>query len=90
MHPWLGPVDCVLLRPAEISFASDELRVARIECEFDPTGDDVLSGLPGIGGLFASLSGLLGAIGGVIGAAVGLVSSVLSVVPMALAIFSFG
>lgn len=90
MHPWLGPVDCVLLRPAEISFASDELRVARIECEFDPTGDDVLSGLPGIGGLFASLSGLLGAIGGVIGAAIGLVSSVLSVVPMALAIFSFG
>jgi hypothetical protein len=90
MHPWLGPVDCVLLRPAEISFASDELRVARIECEFDPTGDDVLSGLPGVGGLFASLTGLLGAIGGVIGTAVGLVSSVLSVVPMALAIFSFG
>ena len=90
MHPWRGPIDCVLLRPAEISFASDELRVARIECEFDPTGDDVLSGLPGLGGLFASLSGLLGAIGGIIGAAVGLVSSVLSVAPMALAIFSFG
>lgn len=90
MHPWRGPIDCVLLRPAEISFASDELRVARIECEFDPTGDDVLAGLPGLGGLFASLSGLLGAIGGIIGAAVGLVSSVLSVVPMALAIFSFG
>lgn len=90
MHPWRGPIDCVLLRPAEISFAADELRVARIECEFDPTGDDVLSGLPGIGGLFASLTGLLGAIGGIIGAAVGLVSSVLSVVPMALAIFSFG
>jgi hypothetical protein len=92
MHPWLGPVDCVLLRPAEISFASDELRVARIECEFDPTGEDVLSGLAGglLGGVFASLSGLLGAVGGLIGAAVGLVSSVLSVVPMALAIFSFG
>lgn len=90
MHPWLGPVDCVLLRPAEISFAADELRVARIECEFDPTGDSVLSGLPGIGGLFASLTGLLGAVTGIIGAAVGLVSSVLSVVPMALAIFSFG
>ena len=92
MHPWLGPVDCVLLRPAEISFASDELRVARIECEFDPTGEDVLSGLAGglLGGVFASLSGLLGAVGGLIGAAVGLVSSVLSVVPMALAVFSFG
>lgn len=92
MHPWLGPVDCVLLRPAEISFASDELRVARIECEFDPTGDDVLPGLAGglLGGVFASLGGLLGAVGGLIGAAVGLVSSVLSVVPMALAIFSFG
>lgn len=92
MHPWLGPVDCVLLRPAEISFASDELRVARIECEFDPTGEDALSGLAGglLGGVFASLTGLLGAVGGLIGAAVGLVSSVLSVVPMALAIFSFG
>ena len=92
MHPWLGPVDCVLLRPAEISFASDELRVARVECEFDPTGEDALSGLAGglLGGVFASLSGLLGAVGGLIGAAVSLVSSVLSVVPMALAIFSFG
>lgn len=90
MDPWLGPKDCVLIRPARISFASDELRVARVQLVFDPTGDGLLSGLPGISGLFASLSGLLGAIGGVIGAAVGLVSSVLSVVPMALAIFSFG
>lgn len=92
MHPWRGPIDCVLLRPAEISFAADELRVARIECEFDPTGEDALSGLAGglLGGVFASLGGLLGAVGGLIGAAVGLVSSVLSVVPMALAIFSFG
>lgn len=91
MHPWRGPIDCVLLRPAEISFASDELRVARIECEFDPTGNDVLSGLVGgLGGLLGSLTGLLGAVGGLIGAAAGIVSSVLSVVPMALAVFSFG
>lgn len=92
MHPWRGPIDCVLLRPADISFASDELRVARIECEFDPTGDDALGGLAGglLGGVFASLGGLLGAVGGLLGSAVGLVGSVLSAVPMALAIFSFG
>lgn len=96
MHPWRGPIDCVLLRPAEISFASDELRVARIEAEFDPTGDDALGGLAGgflgglVGGLFSSLSGLLGALGGMLSAAFGLASTVLSAVPLALAVYSFG
>ncbi|MBN9438989.1 DNA circularization N-terminal domain-containing protein [Bosea sp. (in: a-proteobacteria)] len=92
IDPWLGPKDCVLIRPARISFASDELRVARVQLVFDPTGEDLLGGLAGglLGGVFASLSGLLGAVGGIIGAAVGLVSSALSFVPMALAVFSFG
>jgi hypothetical protein len=95
MHPWRGPIDCVLLRPAEISFAVDELRVARIECEFDPTGDGPLGGLAGgllgglLGGAFGSLTGLLGAVGGLLGAATGLIGSVLSVALMPLAIFSF-
>jgi hypothetical protein len=87
MHPWRGPIDCVLLRPAEISFAADELRVARIECEFDPTGDGPLGGL--LGGAFGSLTGLLGAVRGLLGAATGLIGSVLSVALMPLAIFSF-
>ncbi|MFC5421021.1 DNA circularization N-terminal domain-containing protein [Bosea eneae] len=95
MHPWRGPIDCVLLRPAEISFAADELRVARVECEFDPTGDGPLGGLAGgllgglLGGAFGSLTGLLGAVGGLLGAATGLIGSVLSVALMPLSIFSF-
>lgn len=96
MDPWLGPKNCVLARPARISFASDELRVARVHLVFDPTGDDAVGGLLGgflggiVGGLFSSLSGLLGAVGGIIGAAAGIVGAALSVVPMALAIYAFG
>jgi prophage DNA circulation protein len=37
VHPWFGPMRCVVSRPADISFASDELRVARIEAELDPS-----------------------------------------------------
>lgn len=83
LHPWRGEITCVLLRPAEISYASDELRVARIEAEFDPTS--------GAGpALISTLSGLISAALALSGAGASLMRGVLGAVPMALAIWSLG
>lgn len=35
-HPWLGDIDVVLARPAEISFSDRELRLARFRASFEP------------------------------------------------------
>lgn len=64
VHPWLGPKLCVVIRPAEISFASDELRVARVEVELDPA---------------AAASFALGGFLGTLGLALGVVSRVISI-----------
>lgn len=97
IHPWRGPIDCVLSRPARISFASDELRVARIDVTFEPTGEEVgVGGLLGgflgglVGGLFSSIAGIIGAVAGVVGAVLGVVNTVLSVAVMAVSIWNFG
>lgn len=97
IHPWRGPIDCVLSRPARISFASDELRVARIDVTFEPTGEEVgVGGLLGgflgglVGGLFSSIAGIIGAVAGVVGAVFGVVNAVLSVAVMAVSIWNFG
>jgi hypothetical protein len=73
LHPWRGQIRCVLLRPARISFASDELMVARIEAEFDPEMRP-----RGPIGLISSLAGLLGAAGDLLAAARALALDVLA------------
>ena len=97
IHPWRGPIDCVLSRPARISFASDELRVARIDVTFEPTGEEVgVGGLLGgflgglVGGLLSSVAGIIGAVAGVVGAVFGVVNTVLGVAVMAVSIWNFG
>lgn len=62
VHPWLGPKQCVVFRPAEISFATDELRVARIDVQFDPVGAVG-------GGILGTLGAVLGVLGRIIGVA---------------------
>lgn len=84
IHPWRGPIRCVLLRPAEISFDSKELRVARIDAEFDPI---MPAGLSQLG---STLSGVVAALTGLRGAGLGLVTAALSASPMALALYSRG
>lgn len=84
IHPWRGPIRCVLLRPAEISFDSKELRVARIDAEFDPVTP------AGIGQLGGTLSGVLSALTALRDAAVSLVTGSLAASPMALALYSRG
>ncbi|MDP3408187.1 DNA circularization N-terminal domain-containing protein, partial [Bosea sp. (in: a-proteobacteria)] len=56
LHPWWGPVRCVLFRPASIEFDVKELRVARIDAEFDPVGP----GLPVVATFTGALSALVG------------------------------
>lgn len=64
IHPWRGPIRCVLFRPARIEFDVSELRVARIDAEFDP----VTSAVP----VIATLGGLVAAAGALIDAAMSL------------------
>jgi hypothetical protein len=84
LHPWRGPIRCVLLRPATIEFDVNELRVARIDAEFDPVGP---AGLAAIG---TSLSGLLTSLTGLGTAATTLATAALSASPLAYALFSQG
>jgi len=78
IHPWRGPIRCVLFRPASIEFDVKELRVARIDAEFDP----VTAG----GSIVATLGAVLVAAGGLIDAAMSLANLALSASPIAAAI----
>lgn len=84
LHPWRGPIRCVLLRPAKISYDTAELRIARIDAEFDPVSTGSLVSLA------TSLAGVIAAISGLTGAATALAGQVLSISPMALTLFSRG
>jgi hypothetical protein len=80
IHPWRGPIRCVLFRPASIEFDVGELRVARIDAEFDP----VVAGA----GFLATLGPLLIAAGALGGAAVALARLALSTSPLAAATYA--
>jgi prophage DNA circulation protein len=80
IHPWRGPIRCVLFRPASIEFDVSELRVARIDAEFDP----VTVGA----GFLATLGPLLVAAGALGGAAVSLARLALSASPLAAATYA--
>lgn len=80
IHPWRGPIRCVLFRPASIEFDVAELRVARIDAEFDP----VTAGAS----FLATLGPLLIAAGALGGAAVALARLALSASPMAAATYA--
>lgn len=80
IHPWRGPIRCVLFRPASIEFDVKELRVARIDAEFDP----VTTGA----GFLATLGPLLVAAGALGGAAVSLARLALSASPLAAATYA--
>lgn len=80
IHPWRGPIRCVLFRPASIEFDVSELRVARIDAEFDPAMQGA--------GFLATLGPLLVAAGALGGAAVALARLALSASPLAAATYS--
>lgn len=80
IHPWRGPIRCVLFRPASIEFDVSELRVARIDAEFDP----VTAGA----GFLATLGAVLVAAGALGGAAVALARLALSASPLAAATYA--
>jgi len=61
IHPWRGPVRCVLIRPARIEFDVSELRVARIDAEFDPIGTSV--SVPNTLGILTGAASALSAAG---------------------------
>ncbi|SIP96274.1 DNA circularization N-terminal domain-containing protein [Bosea sp. TND4EK4] len=79
VHPWRGPIRCVLFRPANIEFDVKELRVARIDAEFDP----VVTGA----GAIATLGALLSSLSVLTGAAVEFARFALAASPMAAAIY---
>lgn len=85
IHPWRGPIRCILLRPATFEYDVQDLRVCRIEAEFDPVTTG-LSGLQTGSTLVAALISLSRAVN----AATSLASHVLSASPMALALYSRG
>jgi prophage DNA circulation protein len=78
IHPWRGPIRCVLFRPAIIEFDVKELRVARIDAEFDPVGPKA--------SILASLSAVLTALTGLASTATALARFVLESQPLAAAI----
>ncbi|HEV2556804.1 MAG TPA: DNA circularization N-terminal domain-containing protein [Bosea sp. (in: a-proteobacteria)] len=78
IHPWRGPITCVLFRPATIEFDVKELRVARIDAEFDPVGPKA--------SIVTSLSAALAALTGLGGTATALARFVLQAQPVAAAI----
>ncbi len=78
IHPWRGPIRCVLFRPANIEFDVKELRIARIDAEFDPVGSKP--------SLVTSIAAALTALTGLAGAATGLARFVLQAQPVAAAI----
>jgi prophage DNA circulation protein len=84
MHPWWGPVRCVLLRPAQIEFDVQELRVARIDAEFDPLQSGAKAQLAG------TLAGVLSALTALASAGTGLAALALAASPMAFALYSRG
>lgn len=79
IHPWRGPIRCVLFRPASIEFDVKELRVARIDAEFDPVAVNA-SVITTLGALLSSLAGLTAA-------AVELCRFMLAASPVAAAIY---
>lgn len=78
IHPWRGPIRCVLFRPANIEFDVKELRVARIDAEFDPVGPKPT--------ILTSISAALSALAGLATAASALSRFVLQASPIAAAI----
>jgi prophage DNA circulation protein len=78
IHPWRGPIRCVLFRPATIEFDVKELRVARIDAEFDPVGPRA--------SILTSIAAALSALSGLGGAASALARFVLQAQPTAAAI----
>jgi prophage DNA circulation protein len=78
IHPWRGPIRCVLFRPANIEFDVKELRIARIDAEFDPVGPKA--------SVVASISAALTALTGLAGTATALARFVLQAQPVAAAI----
>lgn len=83
LHPWLGEMDVVLSRPAEVAFDVKELRVARVEAEFEPT-------MFNAGSIISTLAGLLGALTGLAGAASAFVGVVMSASHLATASWAAG
>lgn len=78
IHPWRGPIRCVLFRPANIEFDVKELRIARIDAEFDPVGPKA--------SIVTSIAAALTALAGLAGAATQLARFVLQAQPVAAAI----
>lgn len=78
IHPWRGPITCVLFRPATIEFDVKELRVARIDAEFDPVGPRA--------SILSSITAALSALTGLAGSASALARFVLQAQPTAAAI----
>lgn len=78
IHPWRGPITCVLFRPATIEFDVKELRVARIDAEFDPVGPRA--------SILSSITAALAALTGLTGSASALARFVLQAQPTAAAI----
>jgi hypothetical protein len=66
VHPWLGPMNVIMLSPGDVSFSDRELRVAR----FSATFTRIEPGAASLG--FSSLTGLTAAISVCISAASGL------------------
>jgi hypothetical protein len=84
IHPWRGPIRCVLLRPATVEYDVKELRVARIDAEFDPVS------APSLLRLVSTLAGALSALVRLGSAATGLVATVLSASPLSLGLYTRG
>lgn len=78
IHPWRGPIRCVLFRPASIEFDVKELRIARIDAEFDPVGPKA--------SILTSTSAALSALTGIETAAAALSRFILQASPVAAAI----
>ncbi|GGG31037.1 hypothetical protein GCM10010964_18720 [Caldovatus sediminis] len=58
VHPWLGELQVVLARPAQILFSERELRLARFDALFEPWIERVPARLDTLGGLLAAVDGL--------------------------------
>ena len=81
IHPWRGPIRCVLFRPAQFEYDVKELRVVRIDAEFDPVTS------AGLASLGTSLSQALSGLVGLLGSASGLAQAAIAASPMAYALY---
>jgi len=58
LHPWFGELQVVLAKPARMSFTEREVRVCRIEAEFEPWSERAPQQLDTLGRLLAAISAL--------------------------------